>query len=347
MRTALALILATGLAACSATEDEALIETPPVDETPAQSEEADVDAEAEEPSGLPGTDIHVFALSWEGGLPVLGARIGGIARPGYDNQPFFSGDGGLLYTAGDSETGETDIWHYDLTGDVSRRVTNTPDASEYSPRVPPGEAELSYIYQPPGGYAGHAFLAAADNTDPEAAHALGPVGYYVFSGDMRYVATFALGETNTLQLIDRSTTPETVTHLADNPGRTLLRAPGFYGRDMVYTVADESGEHTVHYLTFEAPDNHPLFKLPGSAQDFAIFPDPIAHTVDPDPTMPGAADFALAGFMAVADDQLVYRTAMSDTDWSPIGDLSTLSGITRLTVSPDLSMIAIVAEEAP
>jgi hypothetical protein len=330
MRSALALMMTMGLAACSAPENEAPTE----------------EATAEETAGLPGTDIHVFALNWDGGTPSLGDRIGGVTRPGYDNQPFFTPDGALLYTAGNDETGETDSWSYDISNDVSYQLTNTPDASEYSPRIPPGEAALSYIYQPPGGYAGHAFLAGTDNSDPHAAHELGPVGYYVFSGDMRHVATFALGEPNTLQLIDRTTTPETVTHIANNPGRTLLRAPGFHGGDMVYTIADDDGRHTIHYLTFEMPDIHPLFALPGTAQDFAIFPDPVGQTVEFDPTAPGVDDFAIAGFMAADDGQLVYRTAMSDTDWTPIGDLSNLSGITRLTVSADRAMIAIVAAES-
>ncbi len=46
--------------------------------------------EDEEAVGLPGTDIRIFALSWVEGRPVIGAAMGGVVRPGYDNQPGLS-----------------------------------------------------------------------------------------------------------------------------------------------------------------------------------------------------------------------------------------------------------------
>ena len=218
MRIALSLLLAAGLAACSAPENET-----PADDTPTEAAEAETsDQSTEEETAAaapPGTDIYLYALSWDGNTPQLGEPVGRIGSEGYDNQPFFTADGGVLYTSAGAN-GNTDIWRFDLASGENTQLTDTPDASEYSPKIPPSEGALSYIYQPPGGYAGNAYLADDGNANPRAAHALAPVGYYEFSGDMRYVATFYLGDPEsegpfTLQLIDRSTSPETVTQIAE------------------------------------------------------------------------------------------------------------------------------------
>jgi len=316
MRQTLALIFAASLAACSAPQSEA-----PVDENTVEEEAA-----AEAP---PGTDIYLYALSWEGNTPSLGAAAGRIGHEGYDNQPFFTADGGVLYTSA-GETGETDIWRYDLASGESTQLTDTPDASEYSPKIPPSEAALSYIYQPPGGYAGNAYLADEGNANPRAAHTLAPVGYYEFSGDMSRVAVFFLGDPEsegpfTLQLIDRTTTPETVTQIAENPGRTFWRDPR--GRGVYHSVADADGNHTIQFLNYRTGRVRAMQALPDGVQDF------VSH---------GRPDDTVA-FFSTQDGSLVY---WSGEAWTPIADLSALTGITRLAVSPDGAMIAIVAEES-
>lgn len=314
MKTWLSLIPIAALAACNPAPIDAI-----EPDAPATNE---TEAAAEEEAGLPGTDIHLFALDWTSGAPVLGASSGGVTRPGYDNQPFFTTDGGLLYTAG-ADNGETDIWRLDLASGETSPITETPDESEYSPRIAP-DGRLSYIYQPPGGYAGNAYLANPDNTEREPAEALAPVGYYGFSGDMTKVAVFHLGEPMTLQLIDRTTTPETVTHIADNPGRSFFRAGR--GPALYVTLADEAGVHTVHALNTQTGELREMFALPGTSQDFAV-------AVMPDDRIT---------FITAHDGQLYWRAY---GDWERIGAIDWLDGVTRLALSPDLSTLAIVAEE--
>ena len=328
MRITLSLLLAAGLAACSAPETET-----PEEETPVEAAAAETEAPAEEEAAEdvpvpPSQDIYLYALSWEGDTPTLGDRIGRIGDEGYDNQPFFTNDGGVLYTSA-GENGNTDIWRYDLASGESSQLTDTPDASEYSPKVPPSEGSLSYLYQPPGGYAGNAYLADDGNANPRAAHALAPVGYYEFSADMRHVATFYLGEPDsgnpfTLQLIDRSTTPETVTQIAENPGRTFWRNPR--GTGVYHSLADADGNHTVHYLDFRAAEDTPLFAMPEGVEDF------VSAGLPTD----GVA------FLSTSNGQLVYWNGDA---WTEAGNISDLSGATRLAISPDLSVIAVVAEE--
>ena len=337
MRRYLALAAATGLAACSPDVTEA----PAVREAPATpAAEIEPAAPAEEATGLPGTDIRIFALDWVGGRPVIGAPAGGIIRPGYDNQPFFTPDGsGLLYTAGD-DSGETDIWRLDLASGDTAPVTLTPGESEYSPRVPPGEAELAYIYQPPGGYAGNAYLANADNSDRHAAEALAPVGYYLFSGDMRHVVTFALGETNTLQLIDRTADPEMPQHVADNPGRSMARSQD--GSTAWVTLERADGGFAVHRLDFVTGRIRDGFDLPGQSQDFARITSPVSGM------------FAFDGVFSAAGGTLYYGSVSADAAapslspaWAAIADLDALglAEVNRIAVSPEADRIAIVAAD--
>lgn len=321
MKTWLGLIsIAALVAACTpAPQDD-------TDATPDATAMGDADAEtataAEETAPPPGTDIHLFALDWSGDAPVLAASLGGVSRPGYDNQPFFTDDGGLLYTA-DDETGETDIWRLDLASGETNPVTRTAGESEYSPRIAPN-GQLSYIFQPPGGYAGNAYLANPDNSERAPAEALAPVGYYGFSGDMSAVAVFHLGEPMTLQLIDRTTTPETVTHIADNPGRSFFRAGR--GPAIYVTLADEAGVHTIHALNTRTGELREMFALPGTSQDFAV-------AVLPDDRVT---------FFAVDEGRLMWRAY---GNWEAIGAIDWLTGVTRIAISPDLSTLAIVAEE--
>lgn len=328
MRITLSLVLAAGLAACSAPDTETPEEDTPVEAAEAETEAPAEDAAEDAPAAPPGTDIYLYALNWDGDTPSLGEPVGRIGSEGYDNQPFFTNDGGVLYTSA-GENGNTDIWRHDLASGDSTQLTDTPDASEYSPKIPPAEGALSYLYQPPGGYAGNAYLAGDGNADPRAAHALAPVGYYEFSADMRYVATFYLGDPEgdgpfTLQLIDRSTSPETVTQIAENPGRTFWRNPR--GTGVYHSIADANGQHSVHYLDYASADHATLFPLPADVQDFVSAGLPTDDVA----------------FLSSSDGQLVY---WDGDNWAEAGNISALSGATRLAISPDRSVIAIVAEE--
>ncbi|WP_417468768.1 TolB family protein [Maricaulis sp.] len=340
MRRCLALAATAGLMACSQPETQAPADAePPV--IPAAEPAADTDTAPAEAAGLPGTDIHIFALDWVNGQPVVGAPMGGVIRPGYDNQPAFTPDGsGLLYTAGD-DSGETDIWRLDLATGATVPVTRTADESEYSPRVPPGEAALAYIYQPPGGYAGNAYLADADNSDRRPAEQLAPVGYYLFSGDMRHVVTFALGETtNTLQLIDRTADPEAPQFVADNPGRAMAR--NLVGDGAWVTLTRPDGGTAVHRLDFATGTLRDGFALPSDSMDFARITSPISGM------------FAFDGFFSAAGGTLYYGTVSADfaaaslsPAWTEIADLTALglAEVNRIAVSPGADRIAFVAAD--
>ncbi len=178
------------------------------------------------PSGAPaqappGTDVWIAPLARRGGALEVGLARNLTARPGYDNQPGFSPDGGAVYFTSQRE-GQTDIFRVAAAGGPAERVTNTPE-SEYSPTVMPGGRELAVVRVeadstqrlwafPAGGGAPRLLFPAWK-----------PVGYFAWL-DAETAYAFILGSPATLQRARvGGGAPDTV---AVDIGRTILRVPG-------------------------------------------------------------------------------------------------------------------------
>jgi len=319
---ALALV---GLVACS----------PAVEDTPViVEEEVNPETISAPPAGM---DIAIFALNWENGLPFLGERMGGITRPGYDNQPFFTPDGTALLYSSANDGENNDIWRLDLVSGETINLTNTPDESEYSPRLTPDGNHINYIHQPPGGYGGQVFMADPDGSYPTAFMEYGPLGYYAFSRDMDQLVVFALSEDgNTLRHVDLRSGTVATTLVSDTQGRALYSAPDH--ASAYYTQTREDGGFSLHALNFATKATHGVFDLPGLTQDYAVFSTHQAQT----------QSGPVTALVSVSDEALYYRT-LTDVDWTMVADLRDLelTDITRLAVNDDASLIAIVSAETP
>jgi hypothetical protein len=333
-RLFLTVSLAALVAACGqpAAEDAPEADAPEVEapDAEAPAEDAPEETEEEEAAPPPGNDIWIADLSWTDGAPTLSNLQNLTARTGYDNQPAFTPDGGtMLYTSGDNETGQTDIWRLDLASGEAAQVTDTPDESEYSPRIAPN-GRMSYIYQPPGGYGGYVYLAQTDNSDRGPAFDAQPFGYYLFNPEMDRVVTFALTDPLTLAFTDLRGDEPVASVLSENPGRALARsASGQTGAWL--TLSQEDGPAMVYAFDFDFDVLTPVGALPGQAQDFAVIDR-------------GEGD----EFFSTDEGVLVFGSlSKAGFAWAPVFDLgeSGLTGVTRLAVSPDNSRIAIVAED--
>lgn len=288
---------------------------------PAWAQQADEGADP----GLPSTDIHIAELDWQGGLPHAGTPINATKRPGYDNQPAFTADGtGFYFAAGDDE--RTDIWRCSLDCSERTRITDTPEAGEYSPRPTPSGGIIAYIYQPPGGYGGQVWYDDPDGGNARPASERGPNGYYAFNFDMTRLAVFALTDPVSLVVFGRFENTEEIV-VAEDIGRALYAAPDH--ESLYFTLPREDGGFAVHATGFGGEIPRHLFDLPGTTQDYAVF----------------AMENGMTGFVAVADGALHFRT--EGTDWQATTDLGAygLTDISRLAVSPDRSRLAIVAGE--
>ncbi|MHA6289308.1 TolB family protein [Maricaulis sp. CAU 1757] len=284
------------------------------------------DAEPEEDPGLPRVDIYMASIDWSTGTPRLGQPVNVTARPGYDNQPAFLPDGSGFYFSSGDDNGETDIWRCNLDCSTRWQITDTPTESEFTPRPTPAGDAISYIHQAPGEYGGQVWLDAPGGGVAHAASEHGPFGYYAWNNDMTRAVTFALTEPFQLHVVDRFS-DQGPQAMIDNIGRALYPAPGH--ESAYFTIPRASEGFSVMNFGFENYSIRPMFDLPGATQDYAVF----------------AFSDGSHGFFAVADGVLHFRTV--ENDWLASTDLGAfgLTGITRLAVSPDLSLVAIVAED--
>jgi hypothetical protein len=295
------------------------------DTAPQGTDDTDSAEEDAAAAGVPAVDIYMTRLSWVGDIPAIGAVTNATDRPGYDNQPAFTRDGtGFYFTSGDSAN--TDIWRCNLDCTARTRITDTPDAGEYSPRPTPAGGIISYIYQPPGGYGGQVWYDDPEGGNARAASDVGPNGYYAFNADMTRLAVFALEDPVALKVFGRFEDTGIVT-VADNIGRALYAAPDH--ESVYFTLPREDGGFALHETDFHGETTAHVFDMPGAAQDYAVF---------------ALADGRDA-FFTVDEGVLMMRTR--ERPWHSVADLKVhgLEGITRLAVSPDRTHLAIVASE--
>jgi hypothetical protein len=270
----------------------------------------------------PSTDIFLAELvvTEEGALTIR-RTVNVTDREGYDNQPHFLPDGsGLLYTSG-RDTVQTDIYRHDLSTGGTTRVTRTDDASEYSATVTPDGVTFSAIQERSGAQL--LWRYGLDGSDrgvilPD----LDPVGYHAW-GNATTVFTYVLGDSvspPTLQVADVPTGESVI--LAENPGRSLHKIPGRGAVSFVHKLSD--AEWIIKAIDVETRAESTLT-----------------------PTLPGREDYAWLpdGSILMGDGTILYRWQPGG-EWSVIADLGAngVVGISRIAVSPDARLIAIVAE---
>jgi hypothetical protein len=337
--------LAGLLAACAPAADPAAA---PAQEVEAAAETAIAPAPAApEPveavtEGLAATDIHIFALSWTDDVPSLGERVGGVTRPGYDNQPWLNNYGRMLYSA--STGTNTDIFYLDIASGETTNVTNTPLENEFTPRNLTDPSGIAYIHQSEDGTGGQIYMAGHSGEGPSAMLEYGPLENYALSRRSGVIAVSTLSDTGaTLQqvLLGGYLQDDIVTVIDESVGRSLIRAA--FGNDGIfYTRARDDGGYALYSREF--PNGgysdgaiHKLMDLPGLSQDFA-------QVRSHDDSLNDASGLLNdeSGFFAADGGVLYYATP--GNDWVAVADLG-LVDVTRLAVNYNRDRIAVVASE--
>lgn len=278
---------------------------------------------------LPGGGLHAQADSdiWlvHVRLTATGLVADSVARltdrAGYDNQPYFTSDGGaVLYTSIDA-AGQADIRRVDLATRRSSAVTHTAPESEYSATPMPGGGRFSVI-RVEADSAQRLWSFTMDGSDPRVLlENVAPVGYHAWLDDNR-VALFVLGSPATLQLADVA--GGTARLLSSDIGRSLHRVPG---RDAISLVqrTEGGGPGTITILDPATGDTESLVQP---------FPGNEYHA------------WLSANMIVTARDGVLYTFRPgTDTAWVAGSDLSGygITGMSRIAVAPDGSAIAVVA----
>jgi hypothetical protein len=271
-------------------------------------------------SGAPSTDIWLAHLVIkEDGVTVNDLR-NVTDRDGYDNQPSFSPDGSSLYYASAVDSTQTEIFRYGIESGLSIRLTNTLQASEFSPTFIPGQDAFSVTHEAQDLQ--HLWRYGSDGQ--EIGPILGtarPLGYHAWANN-ELVAMFILGDPATL-VIGNALTGELRT-VAERPGRSIHRIPGTEQISFVRKVSDD--EWWIERLNpLTAVSERLTRTLPGR-EDYAWTPD---------------------GGILMADGQTLHLWKPG-LGWQNIADLSgEVSGdISRMAVSQDGTFIAMVTDRS-
>ena len=264
-----------------------------------------------------GTDIWVVPFHAMSGHLMVGAPVNVTNRPGYDNQPAFTPDGGALWYTRISAEAPADIWRVGVAGGAPTRVTDTPE-SEYSAAITPDGLALSVI-RVERDSTQRLWRFPLDGTAPSLVlRALRPVGYHVWVNDAN-LGAFVLGEPNALVLVDPRT--ERVDTLARDIGRALVRVPGRDAFTFLQVGQDTSWISEVDVRTRTV---RRLAPAPAGSDYHAWTPD--------------------GRLLATAGSRLLLRDGEG---WTVVADFAGrgIRGLSRLAVSPRGDRLAFVADE--
>lgn len=289
-----------------------------VDLPAAVAADAETSNEPESVIAPTGTDVWLLDLSGDGDRLRASAPQNLTQRAGYDNQPYFTPDGDLLFVQMEGE--KTDLWRWRNATEGAVPLTRTPLESEFSPTPIPGsDSGISYI-RSRTDTSGRLWRTPSAGADAEIIFPdIGPVGYHAWF-DADYVALWLLQEPSVLQLVEVAT--QATQAIATRVGRTPQSVPR--RRAVSFTRTTDEGT-VIEAYDLDEERTEALATLPDGGE---------FHAWTPDGTL-----LCSAGSKAFA-----WR----DDRWQEIVDLSHLGlRLSRLAVSPDGSRLAVVAEPAP
>ncbi len=268
-----------------------------------------------------GSEIYLFHFRLDDDNFYISNAKNITSSPGYDNQPFFTPDGeSILYASADG-FGQTDIFKYNLKSQSERRLTYSPE-SEYSPTVTPNEDFISCIILKRDGEQ-KLWQYPKYGAIPSKLSDQDKVGYHTWLNDSSVYA-FILGSPNTLEAILLPS--KAITKVATSPGVTLQKIPG----EEKISFVDMSSKKHWKIRAYDPATN--------SIED-------IIHTVN---SKSEFYTWTPSGVLLSGDGHKLYKfNPKTDTDWIELADLNEygIKNFTRLAVSPDANLIAIVVTE--
>lgn len=279
-------------------------------------------------SGLPqGTDVWMFKYNYDGGTYRILSGFNVSNHDGYDSQPSFSENGSYMLWTSERENGQTEIYRYDLAGKSSTRLTQT-SVSEYSP-----------TYMQDGRFIS-AVVVEADSTqrlwkynkNSLKSEVILPkvhgVGYHTWM-DERTVFIFQLTQPFSLVMCD--TRSQITRTIVSNIGRCMNTYKTNKRKLLLYVQIDAEGKKWIKAIDIEgkpAPEFTPI------------------------PCLEGSEDYGVdkRGLLLMGSGSKLYSWKVgTDTAWQPAADLSSynVNNISRITVSPDGTHIAVVNNSQP
>ena len=275
----------------------------------------------------PATDIYLVPLS--GGIASMKtAKPAPLsAAPGYDNQPYFSADGGRILFAANRDGQQTDVFVFDRATQRVTQLTQTAENENSPTFLPQGIGD-------PGGFSvvrtepdtrQRLWRFNAQGREPQLIlSAVNPVGYHAWV-DADTLALFVLGQPNSLQLASLKMGKSVA--VAQGIGRSLHRVPGV--RAFSFVHREPSGEFWIKQIDADSRKIEPLTRVVegNNERDMAWMPD--------------GKTILMSGGMKV------FSWTRGVSGWTEVFDAAAhgLGAVTRIAVSPKSDAVAIVVAE--
>jgi hypothetical protein len=278
----------------------------------------------------PDTEIYLAPMTIADGVIALGPAVNITNNPGYDNQPSFTPDGrGILFTSVRGGGTQTDIYKYDVASKQVARVTDTPE-SEYSPTVTPA-GRLSVIrVELDAAKTQRLWQFSADGRDAQPVlENIKPVGYHAWADD-HTLALFVLGQPATLQLADTRT--GTAVPLASDIGRSIQPIRGSDAGHISFVQRERSGGAV----------NLVIKQLDPATRAVSVLTPAVAGATEADTA------WTPDGMLLMVKAGTLYGWRRGQSGWKEVASLErlSLSGVTRLAVSPKGDYLALVGSPA-
>lgn len=240
----------------------------------------------------------------------------------YDNQPFFLPDGDSFMYSSMDESGKTDIYLYNIKGGTKRRLTYTPEVSEYSPTVTPEKNAYSCVILEDDGtqklwkyYVSAPIANLITN--------LAPVGYHAWYS-LEQIALFIVGNDNKLVLVNLTNGQSR--EVDDKIGTSLYRIPG--KNKVSYISQKHSDDWKIMSVDMDSYEVQEIVSaIPGQHEYYTWTPD---------------------GILVMGDGVKLFKFDPAiDQEWVELVDLSAygINSFTRIAINPQISKLAVVVDE--
>ncbi|MBL4888260.1 MAG: hypothetical protein JKZ03_07435 [Flavobacteriaceae bacterium] len=265
----------------------------------------------------PNTDVFLFDISIKEGNISISNLINISDNEGYDNQPSFIDNSTVLFSS--TRNKQTDILQYDIKTGNKTWLSDT-QGGEYSPLQIPSKNAVSAIRLDPDG---KQLLYSYDKKTGVSTPLVNDlkIGYHTWISENIFIS-FVLGNPPTLVVSDLKNNSNTV--IDSKIGRSLHKIPN---TELISYVSKEKEDWVIRSLN----------PLTGVKVDIANTPD-------------GSEDMCWMpnGTILMGKGSTLYKyTPKADINWVKIVSIKNfgLKNISRLSVSPDGTKLALVAQK--
>ncbi len=267
------------------------------------------------------TEVFLVPLKVNEGALSVGTAENISNNPGYDNQPSFYNDNVVLFAS--TRSGQTDIARYALNRKEKSWVSDTPDASEYSPLKIPGKKQVSAIRLQNDGLQRLYSYPFEEGKPKELLPDL-KVGYHVWYSKDMIVCTVLVDNRMDLVVADLKTKNNYTVY--KNVGRSLHKIPN---SQLVSFISREGDRYTVKSLNPVSGASQKIAELPDAVQDYC---------------------WLLNGTLVVGKgSQLLGLRPGLSTEWQVLHSFKNpdIGKISRVAVNSLSTYLALVAETSP